>query len=87
MAAFYSCGGIVPALAIYVGVMVWLSTFIMEVHFLLDLLFFTVAGLAWIPGASAVVKWLARRERMTGAAGRSRDGVRTRAPTGFTAGP
>ena len=48
--------GIMPALAIYVGVMVWLSTFIIEVHFLLDLLFFTVAGLAWIPAASAVVK-------------------------------
>ena len=26
--------GIMPALAIYVGVMVWLSTFIIEVHFL-----------------------------------------------------
>lgn len=51
-----------PALAIYVGVMVWLSTFVMEVHFLLDLLFFTVAGLAWIPAASAVVKWLAQHE-------------------------
>ena len=37
-----------PALAIYVGAMVWLSTFIIEVHFLLDLLFFTIAGLAWI---------------------------------------
>ena len=51
-----------PALAIYVGVIVWLSTFIIEVHFLLDLLFFTVAGLAWIPAASAVVKWLAQYE-------------------------
>ena len=54
--------GIMPALAIYVGAMVWLSTFIIEVHFLLDLLFFTVAGLAWIPAASAVVKWLAQHE-------------------------
>lgn len=54
--------GILPALAIYVGVMVWLSTFIMEIHFLIDLLFFTVAGLAWIPAASSVVKWLATHE-------------------------
>ncbi|MEC8643551.1 MAG: DUF2842 domain-containing protein [Pseudomonadota bacterium] len=54
--------GILPALAIYVGVMVWLSTFIIEIHFLLDLLFFIVAGLAWIPAASSVVKWLAAHE-------------------------
>ena len=54
--------GILPAFAIYVGAMVWLSTFIMEIHFLIDLLFFTVAGLAWIPAAGSVVKWLATHE-------------------------
>ena len=54
--------GIIPALAIYIGVMVWLSTLIMEIHFLVDLVFFVVAGLAWIPAASIVVKWLARHE-------------------------
>ena len=54
--------GIMPALAIYVGAMVWLSTFIIEVHFLIDQVFFIVAGLAWIPAASAVVKWLAAHE-------------------------
>ena len=53
---------IIPALAIYIGVMVWLSTLIMEVHFLVDLVFFVVAGLAWIPAASAVVGWLADHE-------------------------
>ena len=42
--------------------MVWLSTFILEIHFLIDLLFFTVAGLAWIPAAGSVVKWLATHE-------------------------
>ena len=42
-----------PALAIYVGAMVWLSTFIIEVHFLLDLLFFTVAGLVTIDSVLA----------------------------------
>jgi hypothetical protein len=54
--------GIMPALALYVGVMVWLSSFIIEVHFLIDLVFFVVAGLAWIPAASAVVRWLAEHE-------------------------
>ena len=54
--------GIMPALAIYVGVMVWLSTFIMDIHFLVDLVFFVIAGLAWIPAASVVVGWLADHE-------------------------
>ena len=54
--------GIIPALAIYIGVMVWLSTLIMEIHFLVDLVFFVVSGLAWIPAASAVVEWLADHE-------------------------
>ena len=54
--------GIMPALALYVGAMVWLSSFIIEVHFLIDLVFFFVAGLAWIPAASAVVRWLAEHE-------------------------
>lgn len=54
--------GIMPALALYVGVMLWLSTFIIEIHFLIDLVFFIVAGLGWIPAAAAVVKWLAEHE-------------------------
>lgn len=54
--------GIMPALALYVGAMFWLSSFIIEVHFLIDLVFFVVAGLAWIPAASAVVRWLAEHE-------------------------
>mgnify|MGYP001418903001 FL=1 len=54
--------GIMPALALYVGAMVWLSSFIIEVHFLIDLVFFVVAGLAWIPAASVVVRWLAEHE-------------------------
>ncbi|MDA9930018.1 DUF2842 domain-containing protein [Alphaproteobacteria bacterium] len=54
--------GIVPALGIYVGAMVWLSSFVIEIHFLLDLVFFVIAGLAWIPAASSVVKWLAAHE-------------------------
>ena len=54
--------GIIPALAIYIGVMVWLSTLIMEIHFLVDLVFFVVAGLAWIPAAIVVIGWLADHE-------------------------
>ena len=54
--------GTVPALVLYVLLMLWLSTFVTQIHFVLDLLFFVFAGLIWIPGASAVVKWLATHE-------------------------
>lgn len=54
--------GVVPALVIYISVMLWLSAFVTEIHGLIDFLFFVVAGLAWIPAASIVVKWLARHE-------------------------
>ena len=54
--------GVVPALIFYVGLCLWLSSFVTEKHALLDFLFFLVAGLAWIPAASAVVKWLATHE-------------------------
>lgn len=54
--------GIVPALIIYIGVMLWLSAYVTEIHGLIDFLFFVVAGLAWIPAASVVVKWLATHE-------------------------
>jgi len=52
----------VPALIIYVGIVLWLSSFVTEIHGLIDFLFFVVAGLAWIPAASLVVKWLAKHE-------------------------
>jgi hypothetical protein len=54
--------GIVPVLIIYIGVMLWLSAYVTEIHGLIDFLFFVVAGLAWIPAASVVVKWLATHE-------------------------
>ena len=54
--------GIMPALGLYIGVMLWLSSFIIEIHFLIDLVFFLVAGLAWVPVAGAVVRWLAAHE-------------------------
>ena len=54
--------GVVPALVIYISVMLWLSAFVTEIHWLVDFLFFVVSGLAWIPAASIVVRWLARHE-------------------------
>ena len=54
--------GTIPALFLYVLLVLWISTFVTEIHVLIDLLFFVVAGLAWIPAASWVVKWLAVHE-------------------------
>ena len=48
--------GIIPAFGIYIGFVLWLSSF------LLDLVFFVVAGLAWIPASAKVVSWLAKHE-------------------------
>jgi len=54
--------GVIPALVLYVAVALWVSSFVTEINALLDFLFFLVAGLAWIPAASFVVKWLAKHE-------------------------
>ena len=54
--------GTVPALILYVLFVLWVSTFVTQIHVVLDLVFFVVAGLALIPAASAVVKWLATHE-------------------------
>lgn len=54
--------GTIPALFLYVLLVLWISTFVTEIHVLIDLLFFVVAGLAWIPAAGWVVKWLAVHE-------------------------
>ena len=54
--------GTIPALFLYVFLVLWISTFVTEIHVLIDLLFFVVAGLAWIPAAGWVVKWLAVHE-------------------------
>ncbi|MDA7599482.1 DUF2842 domain-containing protein [Alphaproteobacteria bacterium] len=52
----------VPALILYVGLALWISTYVTEIHFLIDLVFFLIAGLIWIPAAGWVVKWLALHE-------------------------
>lgn len=54
--------GIIPAFGIYIGFVLWLSSFIMDIHFLVDFLFFVIAGLAWIPASAKVVSWLAKHE-------------------------
>jgi hypothetical protein len=54
--------GLVPALIIYIGLVMQIADMLTSIHMLLDLLFYVVAGLAWIPAASKVVGWLATHE-------------------------
>ena len=54
--------GLVPALIIYVGLVMRVADMVTDIHMVLDFLFYLVAGLAWIPAASKVVGWLARHE-------------------------
>ena len=52
----------VPALVIYIGLMMQIADFVTDIHIILDFLFYVVAGLAWIPLAGKVVGWLAEHE-------------------------
>ena len=54
--------GMVPALVIYLGLMMQIADFVADIHIILDFLFYAVAGLLWIPLAGKVVNWLAEHE-------------------------
>ena len=54
--------GLVPALIIYVGLVMQIADMVIDIHMFFDFLFYLIAGLAWIPAASWVVGWLARHE-------------------------
>ena len=54
--------GLLPALLIYLGLVVQVADYVTDVHIILDFLFYAVAGLAWIPLAGRVVGWLAKHE-------------------------
>ena len=54
--------GMVPALIIYLGLVLQLADYVTDIHIGLDFLFYTVAGIVWIPLAGKVVGWLAKHE-------------------------
>jgi hypothetical protein len=54
--------GLVPALIIYIGLVMQVADMVTNIHLVLDFAFYLVAGLAWIPAASKVVGWLAQHE-------------------------
>ena len=54
--------GMVPALVIYLVLVMQIADFVTDIHIIVDFLFYAVAGLAWIPLAGKVVGWLATHE-------------------------
>ena len=54
--------GLIPALIVYIGLMMQIADMVTNIHLALDFVFYFVAGLAWIPAASKVVGWLAKHE-------------------------
>ena len=55
---------VVPALTLYVIAAMALSQFITGLSGVIDLVYYIVAGLAWIPGAAVVIRWLADNEAL-----------------------
>ena len=51
-----------PAIGIYAVLCVFLADYVTGMHWLLDSLFYLIAGLAWLYPASFVISWLARNE-------------------------
>ena len=52
----------VPVIGIYAVLCVFLADYLTGVHWLLDSLFYLIAGLAWLYPAGFVINWLARHE-------------------------
>ena len=53
---------VVPALILYIMAALVLSQFVAGISGFIDLIFYVLAGLAWIPGAAIIVRWLADNE-------------------------
>ena len=53
---------VVPALTLYILAAMVFSQFITGFSVVIDLVYYVVAGLAWIPGAAIVIRWLADNE-------------------------
>ena len=54
--------GIIPAFLLYITLVMVLTDYLTNIHFVIDLLFYVVAGLAWIPASVKIIGWLAKHE-------------------------
>ena len=53
---------VVPALTLYIIAAMVMSQYITGFSGVIDLVYYIIAGLAWIPGAAIVIRWLADNE-------------------------
>jgi hypothetical protein len=53
---------VVPALTLYIIAAMVLSQYITGFSGVIDLVYYIIAGLAWIPWAAIVIRWLADNE-------------------------
>ena len=53
---------VVPALTLYIIAAMVLSQYITGFSGVIDLIYYIIAGLSWIPGAAIVIRWLADNE-------------------------
>jgi len=54
--------GTVPAFAVYIGLVMVLTDYLTDIHWILDIFFYLIAGLAWIPLSVKIIDWLAKYE-------------------------
>ena len=54
--------GMIPAFLLYITLIMVLTDYLTNIHFVIDLLFYLVAGLAWIPASVKIIGWLAKHE-------------------------
>lgn len=54
--------GTVPAFAVYIGLVMVLTDYLTDIHWILDIFFYLIAGLAWIPLSVKIIDWLAKHE-------------------------
>ena len=54
--------GLVPSISVYVMGCLYISGFVVGLHWVSDLAFFICAGLVWLYPAALVVRWLAVTE-------------------------
>ena len=53
---------LVPAICIYVMLCLYVAGFVTGLHWAVDLIYFLIAGLAWLSPAGRVISWLAASE-------------------------
>ena len=52
--------GIIAGLILYIGFCVWLAASVLPQHWLVEIIFYPVAGCIWIWPAARLVRWSAR---------------------------